>query len=118
MRLVRLLLSAVLIAAAVTTASAAPEKSAIQARADQFALVNASWHQALYGVNSRAQWLAATRDISPEHDAGAAAAAGKAAAATSTATRRSSPRRVRCWDTRRMPASVQPSPCASSAVCS
>lgn len=50
-----------------------------QDRADRFlSLVNASY-QALYTVNSNAQWKAAT-DVTPEHDA-AAAAAGKAAAA-------------------------------------
>ncbi len=53
--------------------------SPLQERADRFlALVNASY-QALYGVNSRAQWDAAT-DVSPEHDA-ASAAANKAYAA-------------------------------------
>lgn len=50
-----------------------------QARADQLLrLVNASY-QALYKVQSEAQWLAST-DVSPEHDA-AAEVAGKAGAA-------------------------------------
>ncbi len=55
------------------------ENPAIQERADQFlALMNASY-QALYRVNSEAQWKAVT-DVTPEHDA-AAEAAGKAYAA-------------------------------------
>ncbi len=54
-------------------------KSEIQQRADQFlSLTNASY-QALYRVNSEAQWKAVT-DVSPEHDA-AAEATGKAYAA-------------------------------------
>src|ERR1051325_364331 len=53
--------------------------SAIQERADRFlALANAGY-QALYRVNSEAQWAAVT-DVTPEHDA-AAEAAGKAYAA-------------------------------------
>ena len=58
--------------------SAAPT-SPIQERADRFlALANAGY-QALYRVNSEAQWLAVT-DVTPEHDA-ASEAAGKAYAA-------------------------------------
>jgi len=54
-------------------------ESPIQERADRFLeLVNASY-QALYTVNSEAQWAALT-DVSPAHDA-AAEAAGKAYAA-------------------------------------
>src|SRR5438067_2385184 len=54
-------------------------KSPIQERADRFlALANAGY-QALYRVNSEAQWLAVT-DVTPEHDA-AAEASGKAYAA-------------------------------------
>ena len=50
-----------------------------QERADRFLkLVNAGY-QALYRVNSEAQWLAVT-DVTPEHDA-AAEATGKAYAA-------------------------------------
>ena len=50
--------------------------SPIQERADRFlALANAGY-QALYRVNSEAQWLAVT-DVTPAHDA-AAEAAGKA----------------------------------------
>src|SRR5947208_15754505 len=50
--------------------------SPIQERADRFlALANAGY-QALYRVNSEAQWTAVT-DVTPEHDA-AAEAAGKA----------------------------------------
>ena len=57
----------------------AERKSPIQERADRFlALANAGY-QALYRVNSEAQWAAAT-DVTPEHDA-AAEAAGKAYAA-------------------------------------
>ena len=53
--------------------------SPIQERADRFlALANAGY-QALYRVNSEAQWTAVT-DVTPEHDA-AAEAAGKAYAA-------------------------------------
>src|SRR5919205_4365839 len=53
--------------------------SPTQERADRFlALANAGF-QALYRVNSEAQWLAVT-DVTPEHDA-AAEAAGKAYAA-------------------------------------
>lgn len=53
--------------------------SAIQERADRFlALANAGY-QALYRVNSEAQWLAVT-DVTPQHDA-AAEATGKAYAA-------------------------------------
>src|SRR5881398_4059059 len=53
--------------------------SPIQERADRFlALANAGY-QALYRVNSEAQWLAVT-DVTPEHDA-AAEATGKAYAA-------------------------------------
>ncbi|HZR04407.1 MAG TPA: hypothetical protein VFA61_01110, partial [Candidatus Udaeobacter sp.] len=53
--------------------------SPIQERADRFlALVN-SGYQALYRVNSEAQWRAVT-DVTPQHDA-AAEATGKAYAA-------------------------------------
>src|SRR5438309_10312024 len=55
--------------------------SPIQEQADRFlALANAGF-QALYRVNSEAQWQAVT-DVTPEHDA-ASAAAGKAYAAFS-----------------------------------
>ena len=57
----------------------AETKSPIQERADRFlALANAGY-QALYRVNSEAQWTAVT-DVTPEHDA-AVEAAGKAYAA-------------------------------------
>src|SRR5256884_4127792 len=57
----------------------AETKSPIQERADRFlALANAGY-QALYRVNSEAQWAAVT-DVTPEHDA-AAEATGKAYAA-------------------------------------
>ncbi len=53
--------------------------SPIQERADRFLKFANSGYQALYRVNSEAQWLAVT-DVTPEHDA-AAEAAGKAYAA-------------------------------------
>src|ERR1700745_4221101 len=54
--------------------------SPIQERADRFlALANAGY-QALYRVNSEAQWLAVI-DVTPQHDAAAAEATGKAYAA-------------------------------------
>jgi peptidyl-dipeptidase A len=53
--------------------------SPIQDRADQFLKLANAGYQALYKVNSEAQWLAVT-DVSDRHDA-AAEAAGKAAAA-------------------------------------
>src|SRR5438477_11189114 len=57
----------------------AATKSPVQERADRFlALANAGF-QALYRVNSEAQWVAVT-DVTPEHDA-AVEAAGKAYAA-------------------------------------
>jgi peptidyl-dipeptidase A len=62
-----------------TVAFAAPATTAIQERADQFLdLVNAGY-QALYRVESQAQWVAAT-DVSPVHDA-ASETAGKSRAA-------------------------------------
>jgi peptidyl-dipeptidase A len=58
---------------------ASPARSAVQERADRFLeLVNASY-QALYTVEQKASWEAAT-DVTPEHDA-ASAAASKARAA-------------------------------------
>src|SRR5260370_391096 len=57
----------------------AETKSPVQERADRFlALANAGY-QALYRVNSEAQWAAVT-DVTPDHDA-AAEATGKAYAA-------------------------------------
>src|SRR3989440_12731837 len=71
----------------------AETKSPIQERADRFlALANAGY-QALYRVNSEAQWAAVT-DVTPEHDA-AAEATGKAYAAFN-GTLRSSIRRAIC----------------------
>src|SRR5690348_7348952 len=59
--------------------ASAETKSPIQERADRFlALANAGY-QAVFRVNSEAQWLAVT-DVTPEHDA-AAEATGKAYAA-------------------------------------
>lgn len=53
--------------------------SPIQERADRFLKLADSSYQALYRVNSEAQWLAVT-DVTPEHDA-AVEATGKAYAA-------------------------------------
>jgi peptidyl-dipeptidase A len=68
-------ISLLLVSAAFALAAPLP----IEERADRFlALANAGF-QALYRVNSEAQWLAVT-DVTPEHDA-AVEAAGKAYAA-------------------------------------
>src|ERR1051326_7364904 len=53
--------------------------SPVQERADRFLTLANAGYQALYRVNSEAQWLAMT-DVTPEHDA-AAEATGKAYAA-------------------------------------
>src|SRR5438046_874547 len=53
--------------------------SPIQDRADRFLKLANAGYQALYRVNSEAQWLAVT-DVTPQHDA-AAEASGKAYAA-------------------------------------
>src|SRR5437762_6853673 len=53
--------------------------SPIQERADRFLKLANAGYQALYRVNSEAQWLSVT-DVTPEHDA-AAEATGKAYAA-------------------------------------
>ncbi len=53
--------------------------SPAQERADRFLSLATAGYQALYKVNSEAQWVAVT-DVTPEHDA-AAETAGKAAAA-------------------------------------
>src|SRR5438046_2681693 len=57
----------------------AATKPPIQERADRFLALANSGYQALFRVNSEAQWLAVT-DVTPEHDA-AAEATGKAYAA-------------------------------------
>src|SRR5437773_6959788 len=57
----------------------AATKSPVQERADRFLSLANAGYQALYRVNSEAQWSAVT-DVTPEHDA-AAEAAGKAYAA-------------------------------------
>src|SRR5947209_19503815 len=54
----------------------AETKSPIQERADRFLPLANAGYQALYRVNSEAQWTAVS-DVTREHDA-AAAAAGKA----------------------------------------
>src|SRR5213082_2206736 len=53
--------------------------SPVQDRADRFLKLANAGYQALYRTNSEAQWAAVT-DVTPEHDA-AAAATGKAYAA-------------------------------------
>src|SRR5881392_1600300 len=53
--------------------------SPVQERADRFLKLTNAGYQALYRVNSEAQWLAIT-DVTPEHDA-SVAATGKAYAA-------------------------------------
>src|SRR6266480_2478410 len=58
---------------------ATENKSPIQERADRFLALTNAGYQALYRVNSEAQWKAVT-DVTPEHDA-AAEATGKAYAA-------------------------------------
>src|SRR5438034_10626574 len=58
---------------------AASAASPIQERADRFLALTNSGYQALYRVNSEAQWLAVT-DVTPQHDA-AAEATGQAYAA-------------------------------------
>jgi peptidyl-dipeptidase A len=71
--------SVLLLLVALISPAFAQTKSLIQERADRFlALVNAGY-QAVYRVNSEAQWTAVT-DVTPEHDA-AAEATGKAYAA-------------------------------------
>jgi peptidyl-dipeptidase A len=57
----------------------AETKSPIQERADRFLALANTGYQAVYRVNSEAQWNAVT-DVTPEHDA-AAEATGKAYAA-------------------------------------
>ena len=59
--------------------ASAATKSAIQERADRFLSLANAGYQAVYRVNSEAQWTAVT-DVTPEHDA-AAEATGKAYAA-------------------------------------
>ncbi len=69
-----LLLTTLSVAAAPSPAPAVAAKAPIQERADRFlALTNASY-QALYRVNSEAQWKAVT-DVTPEHDAASETAA-------------------------------------------
>ena len=58
---------------------AALATSPIQERADRFLKLANAGYQALYRVNSEAQWAAVT-DVTPDHDA-AAEATGKAYAA-------------------------------------
>src|SRR5438552_18058831 len=72
-------LSVLLLSVALISTAFPETKSPIQERADRFlALANAGY-QAVYRVNSEAQWTAVT-DVTPEHDA-AAEATGKAYAA-------------------------------------
>lgn len=82
MKLVRLavaVMSAAVLSHALSAAAFAADRTPIQERADRFlSLVNASY-QALYTIENRAAWDAAT-DVSDAHDA-ASAAASKARAA-------------------------------------
>jgi peptidyl-dipeptidase A len=72
---------ALLAAPALASTASPAARSPLQERADRFlALVN-STYQALYTVESRAQWNAAT-DVSPEHDAASTAASQARAAFT------------------------------------
>src|SRR6266571_8420492 len=61
------------------TLAFAAAKSPVQERADRFLKLANAGYQALFRVNSEAQWLAVT-DVTPQHDA-AAEATGKAYAA-------------------------------------
>ena len=70
-------------------------KSPIQERADRFLALANSGYQALFRVNSEAQWLAVT-DVTPEHDA-AAEATGKAYAAFKERRLASRPSLVSYW---------------------
>ena len=65
----RILLSFVLLPPAIVLAA-----SPIQERADHFLKLANAGYQALYRVNSEAQWAAVT-DVSPVHDAASAVAA-------------------------------------------
>jgi peptidyl-dipeptidase A len=70
----RYISSVLLLVAALVASAFAETKSPVQERADQFlALANAGY-QAVYRVNSEAQWTAVT-DVTPEHDAAAEATA-------------------------------------------
>src|SRR5205809_4447425 len=66
---------AVMLSSSLAMSAALP----IQERADRFLKLTNAGYQALYRVNSEAQWLAVT-DVTPEHDA-ALEATGKAYAA-------------------------------------
>ena len=65
----------------------------IQERADRFLALANSGYQALYRVNSEAQWLAVT-DVTPAHDAAAEPAAKPTP--RSMETRQSSVKRATC----------------------
>src|SRR5437762_5792938 len=71
--------SVLLLLIALISSAFAETKSPIQERADRFLSLANAGYQALYRVNSEAQWLAVT-NVTPEHDA-AAEASGKAYAA-------------------------------------
>jgi len=71
--------SVLLLSIALISAAFAETKSSIQERADRFLALSNAGYQALYRVNSEAQWTAVT-DVTPDHDA-AAEATGKAYAA-------------------------------------
>ncbi len=71
--------SVLLLLIALISPAFAETKSSIEERADRFLKLANAGYQALYRVNSEAQWAAVT-DVTPEHDA-AAEATGKAYAA-------------------------------------
>src|SRR5216117_51843 len=75
----RVFLRRFLLLVLLSVSSLALGASPIQERADRFLKLANAGYQALYRVNSEAQWLAVT-DVTPEHDA-AAEATGKAYAA-------------------------------------
>ena len=75
----RYISSVLLLLVALISPAFAQTASPIQERADRFLPLANAGYQAVYRVNSEAQWTAVT-DVTPEHDA-AAEATGKAYAA-------------------------------------
>src|SRR5262249_18013453 len=75
----RLISSVLLLSVASISLAFADAKSPLQARADRFLMLVNAGYQAVFRVNSEAQWSAMT-DVAPVHDA-AAEATGKAFAA-------------------------------------
>ena len=85
---------AVMFSSSLAVSAAAP----VQERTDRFLKLANAGYQALYRVNSEAQWLAVT-DVTPEHDAAVAQPAKLTP--HSLATRPSSPKRTICSRTRK-----------------